>query len=150
MVEDAPKYVEGYIQHRLKREHQILEVLRANPGATIEQMVDNIYAATTPPELLVAASLNVSHQLKKLFSQRRVKAVDDSGEPAGCVAIPVDEYISSAGGGMITAALQATKTAIPKESCDACEAAARAGAAQLQAMLSLKWFLVPAEEGSHL
>ncbi|KAK6632330.1 hypothetical protein RUM44_007371 [Polyplax serrata] len=64
--EPLPK-IKFYIDHRNKRETQILEFLKQNKGkkVTAEYIVKNVYTGT-PVHLHAAAQVNVGHHLTKL------------------------------------------------------------------------------------
>ncbi|KAG5505704.1 hypothetical protein JKF63_05039 [Porcisia hertigi] len=81
VVEDGTARIGEIIQHRLKREQQILQVLREHmhdaaasgngTGLNIRSLVDTIYT-TTPAALKTAAGTNVFHHLKKLLNEGTV------------------------------------------------------------------------------
>lgn len=62
------------MEHRCKREQQILDVLQNSPmnSFTEEDIVKKIYI-DTPEKLLQAAACNVNHHLVKLLRENRVK-----------------------------------------------------------------------------
>jgi glyoxylase-like metal-dependent hydrolase (beta-lactamase superfamily II) len=71
VVEDGPALIAEYIEHRLLRERQILEVLGDGPQ-TIPAMVERIYAAV-PKNLHAMAGQSVASHLKKLAREHRVR-----------------------------------------------------------------------------
>jgi glyoxylase-like metal-dependent hydrolase (beta-lactamase superfamily II) len=70
VVEDGPALIAEYIEHRLMRERQILEVLGNGP-ATIPAIVERVYAAV-PKNLYAMAGQSVASHLKKLACEGRV------------------------------------------------------------------------------
>jgi hydroxyacylglutathione hydrolase len=70
VVEDGPALIAEYIEHRLLRERQILEVLGGGP-ATIPAIVERVYAAV-PKNLHAMAGQSVASHLKKLAREGRV------------------------------------------------------------------------------
>lgn len=70
VVEDGPALIAEYIEHRLLRELQILEVLGDGP-ATIPAIVERVYAAV-PKTLHAMAGQSVASHLKKLAREGRV------------------------------------------------------------------------------
>lgn len=76
VVTDGVARIDEIIAHRQKRESQILESLdKSGKGMSIMDLVRDIYAATTPPNLWSAAGVNVFHQLKKLINEGKVVVV---------------------------------------------------------------------------
>jgi glyoxylase-like metal-dependent hydrolase (beta-lactamase superfamily II) len=71
VVEDGPALIAEYIEHRLLRERQILEVLGDGPS-TIPSMVERIYAAV-PKNLHAMAGQSVASHLKKLAREGHVR-----------------------------------------------------------------------------
>lgn len=73
IIEDPLPKIQYYIDHRNKREAQILAVLRENPSKiyTAMQLVEVIYVET-PQELWPAAAFNVNHHLQKLTKEGRL------------------------------------------------------------------------------
>jgi glyoxylase-like metal-dependent hydrolase (beta-lactamase superfamily II) len=71
VVEDGPALIAEYIEHRLLRERQILEVLGDGP-ATIPAIVERVYAAV-PKKLHAMAGQSVASHLKKLAREGRVR-----------------------------------------------------------------------------
>jgi glyoxylase-like metal-dependent hydrolase (beta-lactamase superfamily II) len=71
VVEDGPALIAEYIEHRLLRERQILEVLGDGPS-TIPAMVERIYAAV-PKNLHAMAGQSVASHLKKLAREGRAR-----------------------------------------------------------------------------
>jgi glyoxylase-like metal-dependent hydrolase (beta-lactamase superfamily II) len=71
VVEDGPALIAEYIEHRLLRERQILEVLGDGPAA-IPAIVERVYAAV-PKNLHAMAGQSVASHLKKLAREGRVR-----------------------------------------------------------------------------
>jgi glyoxylase-like metal-dependent hydrolase (beta-lactamase superfamily II) len=71
VVEDGPALIAEYIEHRLLRERQILDVLTGGP-ATIPGIVERVYAAV-PKSLHLMAGQSVASHLKKLAREGRVR-----------------------------------------------------------------------------
>jgi len=80
VIEDAAAKIQEYIDHRLLRERQILDVLGAGP-ATIPEMVRVIYAEV-PEKLHAMAGQSVHSHLKKLRRDERVAEEPVSGAPS--------------------------------------------------------------------
>ncbi len=79
VIEDAPAKIQGYIDHRLMRERQILEAL-GEGLRTIPQMVTRIYADVSPA-LHGTAALTVQSHLLKLQKEGRVREETVPGQP---------------------------------------------------------------------
>ncbi len=71
VIEDAPRKIQEYIDHRLMRERQILEAL-GDGLCTIPEMVARIYTEVSPA-LHAAAALSVESHLVKLKKEGRVR-----------------------------------------------------------------------------
>ncbi len=71
VIEDAPAKIREYIDHRMLRERQILEVL-GDGLLTIPAMVERIYAEV-PKALHAMAAMSVESHLKKLKKEGRVR-----------------------------------------------------------------------------
>jgi len=80
VVEDGPAKIREYIEHRLLRERQILEVV-GEGGATIPGIVEKIYAEVSPA-LHVAAAMSVESHLRALEKAGRVRERLISGAPS--------------------------------------------------------------------
>jgi len=81
-VIDNPKSkIIEYVQHRLKREQQIIDELEkiGSTGLTAEELVHLIYV-DTPKILYSAAGLNVSHHLTKLVKEKVVGKVEGQSD----------------------------------------------------------------------
>jgi glyoxylase-like metal-dependent hydrolase (beta-lactamase superfamily II) len=65
LIENPAAVIEGYIQHRLAREQQVLAELRSRGSATIPELVAAIYT-DVPDELHPVAQLSVWAHLRKL------------------------------------------------------------------------------------
>lgn len=70
--------IQFYIDHRLQREHQIMDVLSNNSSLKFgeEDLVKMIYD-DLPDKLAKAAECNVNHHLVKLLKENRVKKEND-------------------------------------------------------------------------
>ncbi|CAH1970960.1 unnamed protein product [Acanthoscelides obtectus] len=77
IIKSPQEKIQFYIQHRLEREKQIMEVLNQNPKKqfTEETLVEEIYTDLSP-KLIAAACRNVNHHLMKLLKEESVKLVD--------------------------------------------------------------------------
>ncbi|MFB3049966.1 MAG: MBL fold metallo-hydrolase [Acidimicrobiia bacterium] len=75
-LDGAGSVIDGYIEHRLLRERQIVDAVGAG-AATVEDVVDSVYA-TIPEPLRPAASHQVRVQLDKLVGDGSV-VVGDRG-----------------------------------------------------------------------
>ena len=80
VVEDGPAKIREYIEHRLLRERQILEVV-GEGRATIPGIVEKIYAEVSPA-LHVAAAMSVESHLRALEKAGRVRERFISGAPS--------------------------------------------------------------------
>ncbi|CAD2220955.1 Metallo-beta-lactamase superfamily/Beta-lactamase associated winged helix domain containing protein, putative [Angomonas deanei] len=75
LLSGAEERIEEMIQHRQKREAQIVDTLSKRDGdMNILQLVRTIYS-DTPQELWGAAGLNVFHHLKKLIHEKVIQVV---------------------------------------------------------------------------
>lgn len=74
IIEDPLPKIQYYIDHRNKRENQLLEILRSHPERSFNelQLVEIIYV-DTPKELWPAAAYNVNHHLKKLTKENAIE-----------------------------------------------------------------------------
>ncbi|XP_046961120.1 beta-lactamase-like protein 2 homolog [Vanessa cardui] len=81
IIEDPIEKIVYYINHRNKREEQILDVMKKNMEKKFNEMdlVKVIYVET-PEELWPAAAYNVSHHLKKLTKENKITCFDVDGE----------------------------------------------------------------------
>ncbi|MEN8234813.1 MAG: MBL fold metallo-hydrolase [Actinomycetota bacterium] len=70
-MDDAGGVIAGYIEHRLAREREILEAIRAGAG-TVADVVDGVYAFV-PADLRPAAMFQVIVQLRKLKADEEVR-----------------------------------------------------------------------------
>lgn len=76
-ITDPQAKLAEYIEHRLLREQQVLSMLQAAPqGATIESIVQQIYA-DTDPRLHPVASRSILAHLLKLEHEGRVQQDED-------------------------------------------------------------------------
>lgn len=72
MISDPDRTIRQYIEHRREREAQILAALKSRP-ASIEELVDSLYADVTP-RLRELAAGSVAAQLEKLEREGKVIA----------------------------------------------------------------------------
>lgn len=79
VLEPARPVIEGYISHRLERERQILEALRAG-AETIPEIVARVYTDVAP-QLHPVAQLSVQSHLIKLEREGRVRHLKGAGGP---------------------------------------------------------------------
>jgi len=82
-VDDGPTLINAYIEHRMKREEEIMQILcsdeRGSNGTwTIWSIVSKIYAAY-PESLWLPAARSVELHLKKLEKDKKVKHVGGDG-----------------------------------------------------------------------
>ena len=72
MIEDPIPKIQYYIKHRMAREEQILECVKAaSEGVTAMDIVKIVYKET-PEKLWKAAQVNVGHHLEKLLEEKQV------------------------------------------------------------------------------
>ncbi|KAJ2745854.1 Beta-lactamase-like protein 2 [Coemansia sp. BCRC 34490] len=85
---NAVRVIEGYIQHRLMRESQIVDVLgRPSPspdsnGWRVEDITAAVYSSITDPRVIVAAQHNTLLHLRKLQTEGVVRSTKDGGSRA--------------------------------------------------------------------
>jgi len=94
VVEKGRKLIETYIQHRLEREDQIVQVLGSDEGRKVDDpcttwsIVSKIYAAY-PQNLWLPAANGVNLHLKKLEKDGRVKQVGGEGKDSQWVLVKI-------------------------------------------------------------
>lgn len=73
VINEPMRAITEYINHRMKREQEILSALPANAQDAIDvnAIVDKVYQI--PDILKLAAAANVSHHLEKLTEESRIK-----------------------------------------------------------------------------
>lgn len=73
IVHDPTEKIKFYINHRLQRESQILDILKENVDSCFDEMelVSKIYV-DTPENLFPAAAVNVGHHLTKLAKEGKI------------------------------------------------------------------------------
>lgn len=86
-MDDAMAAIDDYIDHRLMREAQIVEVIAAGAG-TIGEVVDAVYAGV-PQSLRAAATHQVIVQLHKLSADGAVRSL--SGEAGSSTTVQLNE-----------------------------------------------------------
>ena len=79
VIEDPMAVVDEYIEHRLAREKQVLDVLRRRGTTTIAQIVDDVYTDVAP-ELHPVAQKSVWAHLRKLADDGEAKGDRFDGE----------------------------------------------------------------------
>ena len=76
VVTDPTLKVTEYIEHRMERERQVVAALREVGGsksATMEHLIQAVYADTIPADLHDAASMSLTHHLDKLVKDGAVR-----------------------------------------------------------------------------
>ena len=76
VIENAEAYLTEYIEHRHMRSEQIIEHLRAVPGATADDIAHAIYAEIVPLNFLPIAARQVTAHLEWLEENGRVSTSD--------------------------------------------------------------------------
>ena len=79
VIEDPMAVVDEYIEHRLAREKQVLDVLRRRGTTTIAQIVEDVYTDVAP-ELHPVAQKSVWAHLRKLADDGEAKGDRFDGE----------------------------------------------------------------------
>jgi glyoxylase-like metal-dependent hydrolase (beta-lactamase superfamily II) len=79
VIEDPMAVVDEYIEHRLAREKQVLDVLRRRGTTTIAQIVEDVYTDVAP-ELHPVAQKSVWAHLRKLADEGEAKGDRFDGE----------------------------------------------------------------------
>jgi len=74
-IDDPPRTLAGYIEHRLQRERQVLAALRAG-HSTVQAITESIYDGLAPA-LMPAAQENVRAHLEKLKAEGRASYAND-------------------------------------------------------------------------
>jgi glyoxylase-like metal-dependent hydrolase (beta-lactamase superfamily II) len=72
VIEQPYAVIDTYIEHRLAREHQVLEALTEVGSATVADLVERIYVGV-PPELHPWAAFSVWAHLQKLAAEGRAE-----------------------------------------------------------------------------
>ncbi|XP_047105905.1 endoribonuclease LACTB2 [Schistocerca piceifrons] len=89
VVDDPLTKIEFYINHRTKRENEILEVMRNNTSEKFSEMdLVKIIYVETPEHLHPAAAVNVGHHLQKLLKEGKVtkhESLWQSAEVKSCL-----------------------------------------------------------------
>jgi len=80
VIEDGPGKIQEFIDHRMLRERQILEVLGGGPR-TVPEIVKVIYADVMPA-LHRMAGMSVHSHLRKLKTEARVSEETVAGSPS--------------------------------------------------------------------
>lgn len=77
IINDPLDKIKWYIEHRLQREEQIIDVIKAcNSPISIKDIVKSVYT-DTPERLFLAAEVNVKHHLSKLAKENKVRYADN-------------------------------------------------------------------------
>lgn len=84
-MDDAGDVIAGYIEHRLAREDEILEVIGAGAG-TVADIVDGVYSFV-PADLRAAATHQVIVQLNKLLADEKVRFSAGAAGPSTMVEL---------------------------------------------------------------
>jgi glyoxylase-like metal-dependent hydrolase (beta-lactamase superfamily II) len=79
LIEDPMAVVDEYIEHRLAREKQVLDVLRRRGTTTVAQIVEDVYTDVAP-ELHPVAQKSVWAHLRKLADDGEAKGDRFDGE----------------------------------------------------------------------
>jgi glyoxylase-like metal-dependent hydrolase (beta-lactamase superfamily II) len=79
VIEDPMAVVDEYIEHRLAREKQVLDVLRRRGATTVAQIVEDVYTDVAP-ELHPVAQKSVWAHLRKLADEGEAKGDRFDGE----------------------------------------------------------------------
>jgi glyoxylase-like metal-dependent hydrolase (beta-lactamase superfamily II) len=80
LIDEPAATIDATIEHRLAREAQVLDEVRARGTATIADLVEVIYAADVPTELHPVAQRTVWAHLRKLADEGSVKGDRFDGE----------------------------------------------------------------------
>ncbi len=86
-MDDAGAVIAGYVEHRLRREREILDAIRAG-ASTVADVVDAVYAFV-PVDLRSAATHQVIVQLKKLYADDEVRFPAGEAGPSTMVEVNV-------------------------------------------------------------
>jgi glyoxylase-like metal-dependent hydrolase (beta-lactamase superfamily II) len=78
-IDDPQAVLASYIRHRLQREQQVVDALRAG-HSTVQAIAESIYDGLAPA-LMPAARENVRAHLEKLKAEGRASRVDDRWAP---------------------------------------------------------------------
>jgi glyoxylase-like metal-dependent hydrolase (beta-lactamase superfamily II) len=84
-MDDAGDVIAGYIAHRLAREQEILDVIRAGAG-TVADIVDAVYSFV-PADLRAAATHQVIVQMNKLLVDEKVRFSAGAAGPSTMVEL---------------------------------------------------------------
>ncbi|MFC4767102.1 MBL fold metallo-hydrolase [Effusibacillus consociatus] len=76
IIRNPSEKIEFFIQRRLERERQILELLSQNPFR-LEQLVDTIYRDQVHPSVIWVAERTILGHLEKLQKEKKVRQKDD-------------------------------------------------------------------------
>ncbi|GBP51938.1 Beta-lactamase-like protein 2 homolog [Eumeta japonica] len=88
ILNEPIKTIQYYIEHRNRREEQILDTLKCNPDKlfTDLNLVEAIYTDIAE-ELYPAAARNVTHHLTKLNKEKKVRNIQSDGECKWQIAV---------------------------------------------------------------
>jgi glyoxylase-like metal-dependent hydrolase (beta-lactamase superfamily II) len=79
VIDDPLAAIDGYIEHRLAREKQVLDALRSRGTTTVAEIVEDVYADVAP-ELHPVARRSVWAHLRKLADEGEAKGDQVDGE----------------------------------------------------------------------
>lgn len=81
VLHNGKQVIEAYINHRMEREGEIIQVLQQTPGGIggTWEIVSKIYAAY-PHDLWEPASNSVNQHLQKLLSEEKVEKLGGEGK----------------------------------------------------------------------
>ncbi|XP_022288500.2 endoribonuclease LACTB2-like [Crassostrea virginica] len=82
VISKPSEKIQYFINHRLQREKQILDVLEKNPNTsfTALEIVKSVYGELLP-EIEIAAAGNVNHHLTKLLKDNKIETETKDNEP---------------------------------------------------------------------
>ena len=76
MVEDGAAKIKEYINHRMKREHQIVDCVKTGPK-TLEEILETVYVGLDQ-KLKLLALKNIEVHLQKLVNEHVVISESDN------------------------------------------------------------------------
>ncbi len=78
-ITDPRAKIDEYLSHRVERERQLLSALTEAGTATVDQLVEIVYADTIIEQLRPVAARTVYAHLLKLKAEKKVKGRDENG-----------------------------------------------------------------------